>query len=268
MITIVKKGETRSVMRRLGKIQDVLSGNVKRDSAGKTHNAADFAYGFELGTPKNIESLGESVLVNGYCYATSSDENSIEHNELICGPTFHAGGMFFIPHEARPTHQAVLDKGGGVLKCNDFYQSVYDTIKEPFAFVGILHLEALHGFAISKPPIYGKNIFENRSEYFRNPEIFDNHRFVFAIGVVANFKEVKEAKLKKELEHVLYRNPLDKDAALSYHSHALALKYQVGSYDEIKPNAADKCLHLLSDGTRIASGGIDIFTFKELREYT
>lgn len=253
-------------MLRLGKIQDVINGNVDQKLASKIYNASDFAYGFELGTPKDINSLGEAVLVNEYCYATSSDEESIENGKLICGNSFRAGGMFFIPHGATPTHQAIIEKEGGPVDCNHFYETMDAKIGEPFAFAGIVHFDSIHGFAISKPPIYGEKIFENRSKYLRNPEIFDNDLYAFIVGIVANFNKLKDHTLQRELQTVLYRNPLDKEAPLLYHTHALTLKYQVASINEIKPNAAEKCLHLLSDGSSIASGTIDIYSIKELKE--
>lgn len=248
---------------RLGNIQDVIAGKVSDQTTGRVLHASDFAYGFELGTPKEPQSLGETVIVNGYCFTTSTDPSSPEYHQVISGTKFRAGGLFIIPKGMKPTHQAVFTKK---LKLEDIYRNLEQQLAEPFAFAGFFHFVSLHGLALSKAPIEGKNIFENQSEYYAHPEIRRENVLGFVVGVVADEKKISDKILHEEILNVLYRNPLDTKGTLLYHAHVLTFKNSVGKVEDIHPDNVDQCLHLLNEGSTIDSAEVDLFAIQKIKK--
>ncbi len=266
-IKIQETGHGFSMAHRIGTINDVIGARISSEISSKKLKATDFSYGFELASPQDAASLGEAVIVNGKCYATSTDKTTPEYHQVISGEEFVTGGLFCIPHAAKPSHHVSLTQGASSLSFNDFYLEVSRQINSPFAFAGLFHFEALHAIALSKPPIGGQNIFENKSEYYANPEIYEKDVEGFVIGIVTQNQEVADKDLQTELETILYRNPLDAESKLIHHAHLVTLKKHIRKIEEITPEIVDKCLHLFIDGSQIDSMQADIYSINRVTEW-
>lgn len=262
-LSIEKTGESPCIVKHIGSVQDVIQGKISRAITNKKIKASDFAFGFEVATPKEISSLGEAVVVNGQCYVTSTDSSSSDYNKVIHGPEFVPGGLFIIPHGVKPTHLANLPKGADPLFFDDFYQLLYQEISRPFACVGIFSFETFHGIAISKPPINGENIFSNKEKYYENPEIRQKKVNGYVMAVVAKGEDQKKYKL----DTVLYQNPLDEKSSLVHHAHALILNRPLEFIDDLTPDCVGQCLHLLNEGTKVNFLEAKIFTIQSVDRF-
>lgn len=251
----------------IGSVADVLAAKLPDTLSNRIFCAEEYAYGFELASPRDKYSLGEAVIVNGICYATSSDKTSPDYNNTIFGREFVTGGMFIIPHDVEPSHKVTFKANGSSLPISDFYSGLYDAVKQPAAFVSIMEFASFHGTAIGKPPIDGKAIFDHKKEYFPNPETITQNVTAFVIGVLTDYEEPGLSEIKRQLEVVLYKNPFDSGSALSNHAHVLTLKQPVNEIEEIRPDLAEKTLHLFTDGTALRSLHANVFTIGRLIDY-
>lgn len=265
-ISIKSTGNPPSIAGHIGSVSDVIAARVPENLRHRRFKASDFAFGFELGTPKEILSLGESILLNGICYATSTDGSSAEYNKTISGPDFMTSGMFLIPHEAKPSHHAVLREAS--LPLLDCYTAVYQAVQRPLAFIGLVHFETLHATAIGKPPIDGHNIFEHQNAYYPHPEIKEKNVLGFIIGAITDYRDQPFTEINQQLEVVLYNNPAEKSSDLTYHAHVLTLKRQAGSVHEITPSLSDRVLHVFCAGTSVRSLQVDVFTIQKLKDFS
>jgi len=218
--------------------------------------------GFELATPKNLASIGEAVIVNGLCFANSTDHASEKYNHTISGKEFTSGGMFLIPKEARPSH---LFKVTEKISMLDLYNKLYQEIAHPLVLAGIFYFTDFHGTAIGKPPINGHNIFTHRQEYYPNPDVYVKNTWGFVMGAITNFDI--PAELNEQLKTVLYRNPMDAKSALVHHAHVLLLRKKIERFEEIVPSIVDRVLHLFIDGTAVLSGKAEVFMIGGVKDY-
>lgn len=251
----------------IGSVADVLRGIVSPVLSIRKFLAAEFDFGFELASPRDHHSLGESVIVNGVCYATSTDNSSPEYGHTIFGREFQTGGMFIIPQATKPSHLLTFRADGYTCTLNDLYTTLFDAVKQPFALVGLMDCVAFHGTAIGKPPIDGQAIFEHKAEYFPNPDVQLSNVTAFVIGVVTDYRDQGLSHINKQLEVVLYKNPLETDSVLSTHAHALTLKQPVKRLEDITPEQVDKSLHLFAAGTVLRSLHADLYTISSLVDY-
>lgn len=261
-LNITETGLASITAEHIGTVQDVIEGAISKEQMSKKIKADAFAYGFELATPYEQSSLGESIIVNGQCYTTSTDEKSPAYGQVIHGQKFIPGGVFLIPHNTQPTHKALLSNQ--TISCNEFYSKLYQQVKKPYTFVGLFRFKTICATAISKPPIHNKNIFLNKESYYTFPEIKLQNVFAFVIGVVAP----KEDLEKTHLETVLYNNPFDKKSSFVFHSHTLLLHHPIQDIQSIAPQNVNYCLHLLSEGTSIQMVNVDLFTIETTRKYS
>ncbi|MBF0502914.1 MAG: hypothetical protein HQM09_22455 [Candidatus Riflebacteria bacterium] len=253
----------------IGSVVDVLAARLPDALSCKRFIAADHLFGFELASPRDKNSLGEALIVNGICYATSSDNTSPDYNRTIFGNEFVTGGMFIIPPGAEPSHKCSTSADGSPFSLIDFYTELHKTVKQPLAFVGLAECASFHGTAIGKPPINGNAIFNHQSEYFPNPETVSNNVAAFVIGVLTDYENTELSDINKQLEVVLYKNPFSSGSGsvLSNHAHVLTLKQPVSRIDEITPDLVDKALHLFPDGTSLRSLRADVYTISSLIDY-
>ena len=170
----------------IGSVLDVIAGKMPESLDGKIFEAKNYLCGFELASPRSKYSLGESIIVNNTCYATSTEKNSPDYNKTIYGPTFITSGMFLIPRQAKPTHKVSLNTATNSTSLLDFYNEIYKQINQPLAFFGLVEFSDFHAMAIGKPPIDGMNIFTNNKEYYPNPAIITKNTQAFIIGALTD----------------------------------------------------------------------------------
>ncbi|MDQ7825160.1 MAG: hypothetical protein RDV48_20325 [Candidatus Eremiobacteraeota bacterium] len=251
----------------IGSVADVIAARIPEALLSRKFRAADYHYGFELASPRDIYSLGEALMVNGICYANSTDSSSPDYNRTISGPEFVTGGMFLVPHAVEPSHRVNYQAGDSPLALMDFFDALYGRLRHPAVFVGVAEFAEVHGTVIGKPPIDGKAIFEHKEDYYPFPEIRSNEVPAFIIGAFTDYREARFGEINAQLEVVLYKNPFDADTALSSHTHALTLKRRVEKIEETGPEKADRVLHLFTGGTAIRSVRADIYTVSGLDDY-
>lgn len=251
----------------IGSVADVLRGNVPHPLSTRKFQAAEFSFGFEMASPRDLHSLGESVLVNGVCYTTSSDKSSSDYSHTIYGREFLTGGMFIIPRETKPSHLLTFKADGYSCTFSHLYSILFDAVKQPFALAGFMDCVSLHGTAVGKPPIDGQAIFDHKAEYFPNPDLQLTNVTAFVIGVVTDYREKGLSRINKQLEVVLYKNPFETNSVLSTHAHALTLKQPVKCLDDITPHQVDKTLHLFAAGTVLRFLHADLYTISHLVDY-
>ncbi len=240
----------------IGSVVDTIAGRIDPKLSMRRFLAADYSFGFEAASPKNLVSIGEAVLVNGICYATSTEEESAEYREVIWGNEFVTGGMFLLPKHALPTHQLILTER---MQLEHLYQEIYRNVQRPVAFVGMWESETLYTATIAKPPIHGLPVFENRDYYFPTPHqtLYGQHCFV--MGLITSHNEGQWNDLNKQLEVALYKNPYDGEFSLSSHTHCLILKSEQ-SIENITPEVVERCLHVFTDKTIMKKGHLNLYT--------
>jgi hypothetical protein len=246
----------------IGSISDTLSGRVDPRLQKRRFLAADYSFGFEAASPRSLSSIGESVLLNGTCYATSTEEESSDYGKVIFGPEFVTGGMFLLPKNAMPTHSLTLNAS---MSAENLYQAIYEEVGRPVAFTGIFEASSLYTMQIGKPPIGGLPIFKHRDYYFPSPHETLQNKHVFAVGVIASFSDPKWKSLMKELELVLYNNPDDKNLALSSHTHCLILNKKK-EISKIVPSDVERCLHVFTDQTILKSAFLRLYTLEKIEQ--
>ncbi|MFZ4077681.1 MAG: hypothetical protein ACOYKA_06820 [Legionellaceae bacterium] len=186
--------------------------------------------------------------------------------QTISGDKFITSGLFLIPREANPTftiHQTFAD----VLDLNECYGAWYEQIKQPFAFAGFVDFEPLHMTAVAQAPVHDENIFEHASTYYPYPPILLHLTHAFVIGVVADYQDQTQAKLLKQLEVVLYKNPLDRSSSLTTHAHAITLSKKIETIDQITSSLVNQTVHVLSSETQVRGMRIELFAIDALRDY-
>lgn len=260
-LSIQATGQSHAILGHIGSVEEVIAARLNPDMTSRRYRADDFAIGFELATPKNLASIGEAIVVNGFCFANSTDASSSDYDKTIVGKEFTCGGLFVVPKEGKPTHQFRIDQTTPMI---DFYNQIYQNLNHPLIFAGIFHFKDFHGTAIGKPPIDGHDIFTHKEEYYPNPDVHVKNTWGFVMGAMTNFKG--HDKINQQLKTVLYKNPMDAKSSLIHHAHILLLKKQVHHFQEIVPSVVDRTLHLFIDGTSIFSGQGQIFTVGEVKD--
>lgn len=248
----------------IGYVDDVLTGRVNPSLAKLKFRADDFKYGFEVGSPQNIKSLGEALLVNGKCYATATDpDEDKEYLQTISGDEFYTTGFFVIPKDTKPTLrlQESFTKQNSM---QEFYTSIYTKLQQPFAFAGFFEFAELCCTAIAKAPIYNEEIFANLDGYFPTPPVIKNNVRAFLVGVVADYTATKNDKLLNKLTTALYNNPLDKKDKLTTHAHAITFSQEIHSVSAITTNAVNSTVHVFEDQTLINNFNVEIFAINDV----
>ncbi len=249
----------------IGSVNNAIQGNVPKYLKGQKFNASDYSFGFNLASPNSIESMGESVIVNNKCYANDSDPNSLSYNTTISGESFFTSAMLTLPRDTKENYILSLSDSSNEISYYALLKNVFDKVKKPFVLVAHVSFKSLHATAISKAPIYNKNIFENKDEYYCMPEAHLKSTHAFIIACIADFSLVDNVDLYNGLELVLYNNPMDKKQSLNIHTHAITLKNAIESYEEITPKIVDKTLHVFSEQTVIQALKGEVYMIRGLR---
>jgi hypothetical protein len=266
-LNITATGHGASRLGHIGTVADVINADLPKELLHQRFDAANYAYGFELATPKTPSSIGDSILLNNLCYTTSTDDKSTDYQQLIYGKDFISGGMLFIPHEAKPSHHFTMP-ADNTLDFMMIYNEIYATVNQPFVFVGLAHFITLQGTAIGKPPIDKHNIFQCKEEYYPYPNSLLTHANAFVMGGATNYGNKHFEEANKELEVVLYKNPLDVSAELTYHAHLLLLRQAIDDFSQVSPDIATKVLHLFAEGSTLSFIKGDIYTVDAVDDYT
>ncbi|MCR9191297.1 MAG: hypothetical protein NXI01_01375 [Gammaproteobacteria bacterium] len=248
----------------IGSVEDVLAGRADPELIAQRFMAANCQYGFELASPKDAASLGEAVIVNNTCFATSTDSQSADYMQTISGDTFLSTGCFMIPTGAKPNFK-IKDACNTPVAMNDYYQRLYDTVKTPFAFAGFFTFSSLQMMVLGKAPIYEEPIFENQATYFPQRPATQTEVTAFLVGAVANYHDEAENDFLEKLKVVLYQNPFDTRQILTTHAHAVTLHTTIENVEAITPDVVDKTIHVLADQTQFTALDVDVFSMDNIK---
>jgi hypothetical protein len=248
----------------IGSVTDVINGRMESTLNQKIFHAPDYKHGFEVASPINIHSIGESLLTNGLCYTNSTAAKN--KHSLLYGEDFVTNGIFLIPKSARPNAVLKGDWSKNPIPINALYETIQNKFKTPFTFVGLIRYQQINTFAISKAPVYNEHIFTHEAEYYADgPEFFDSPTDGFIMGAAANYNDQQFSSLHKKLRVVLYDSPLDRKAGLlSMHAHTLLLNNPIEDPTHITPKDVLSVKHVLSKQTFISHCEVDIYLIKDL----
>lgn len=249
----------------IGTVESVIEGKVKPELINLSFNAQDFSYGFQIGSPLDIKSLGEAVVVNGNLFATSTDHTSSDYGCLIAGPNFVTTGLFLLPKSVEPSFELSLKDPEG-MDLYDLYQRIYEKIKKPLAFTGFISFKQLHANHIESPPINGLNIFNNPSLYYKSPPLFMKGVNAFVMGVMTDFHNDDFSSLNKKLEAVLYNNPHEETKKLTFHAHIITLEPGIKQEKLITNQTSKQVLHLFAEDTLVENVHLQIYIIDDIKE--
>ncbi|MGE3953799.1 MAG: hypothetical protein AB7F31_01190 [Parachlamydiales bacterium] len=182
----------------VGHIDHVLMGRVTKELKERWLDASAFLAAFEIGSPESMESLGETVVLNGTAYTQST-----KTHQLIYGPRLLTTGLFILPKGSQPT--ATLTGGG--LTAADLYKLGYQKAGGPFAYTGLITFDQLEATFITAPPIHNEAIFDHKERYYALPPIHQKGGYAAIVGVATDFSA--PYPLNKKLTSVLYKNPFE-----------------------------------------------------------
>ena len=251
----------------IGKIANVIEGHVP-DALKKMpfYQAHDYQCGFALASPDGLDSLGEALLVNDYCFTTSTKKHAASYLNLIYGKEFITPAFMLSPKEAKPTYR-IKERFVLPQSLNEVYLHLYEKIKRPFVIAGFIEFAQLKGTHIAKPPIYHENIFAHKSAYYPEASQTYQNAYAYVVGGVANFNTCDNLKLNKDLSFILYQNPFDKQETITTHEHGLLLKKKITEVKNIKPDSIHKTVHIYSKDSLIKSIRGEIFVIAAIAEF-
>jgi hypothetical protein len=262
---LIETGALGQLAAHIGTVSDVIAGHFPQKLQNKVYDASRYLCGFEIGSPKNKESLGESVIINGECFTHSTDIRSWNQG-LISGPKFLSSGMFLLPSDSKATHKLQFETASQGEKLYSFYEKLYEKIKKPLIFCGFVRFQKLHTQAIAKTPIHGENIFENKFKYYSNPDKYESLKEVFLVGAITDPNDPSNSHLNQKLEVVLYYNPNEKKEGLSYHAHGLVLKQKIPNRNMITKELVEDCRHVFCEKSLVSAAELEIFTLSSIRD--
>ncbi len=189
-----------------GSVENVLAGIMPEDDKNHWIDASLYAYGFMMGSPHGVDSVGEMILIDGTCYVQST-----KHHKLIFGKQFLSSAALLIPKDLDPPASCHYE--GHDLPLSSFYQWLYDQLGGPFALAGTLTCADFEGAAIEVPPVHGLPLLEHKETYYPNPPLRDSNITAQVVGIVATHEEA--------WPEVFYANPFENPHDISSHTHAL-----------------------------------------------
>lgn len=239
-----------------GNVINVINGVAPGKSDWISLNG--FKAGFEAGSPSEREGIGEFVSFNGVGYAKSTKPGDTYYT-MVHGPRVITNGAVFIRNDASASFRFRVD---APMTLEALYERVHAQAERPVCIVGTGVWDRYHGTAISKAPVEGENIFDERDSYYSWPPVDRKQVAAGLMGCIANLSDLNDKSLRKGLGAVLYDNPFDPPKGLVAHSHTLELNRTLSSAAEIRPEHAVDVHHIFQDSV-IASGAFDVYAIGE-----
>lgn len=264
-LVLAKTAAPHSILGYLGDIKDVLAARFPQAIRNHRFNASDYAYGFEIASTDYEDALGEAMLLNNYCYTTSTAVDTAHYYQLRTAPDFITSSMFIIPRACQAgwiAHYAIQDKP---LSFPDFYLKLAEKVNAPLGFVALVDFEDLKSIAIGKPPINGQAVFEHTEYYYPFSATLAHGVPAVVIGVLTDYTNPDFQTVNQQLESVLYNNPMDnREFPLTHHAHLLTLDTLPSSLLEVNPAMAKEVRHLVIGESKIRSLYAEIFPIHSL----
>jgi len=263
-INLTKLSDKKNLLSSIGSVDNVIKGVVPDELKDRRFLAADFQFGFELGSPQGILNMGECILFNDLLYSSRTDATRAERDPLMWGPEFVTSGIFLVTKENEPNYQASYCSIDESLPLRDFYTRIYAHTGLPFAVAGCAELALLNSRSITYSPIEKENIFEHEDKYYTEDAHHDPHRSIAFVGVVSDFANSKEQQINDQLRKVLYYNPFNKQSGdLVSHTHAAVLSRPIVDIRDVHPGHVQDVIHLMDDSL-IRYAKAAVFTIEDI----
>eukprot|EP00727_Mastigamoeba_balamuthi_P006552 m51a1_g2517 hypothetical protein (267) ;mRNA; r:197162-197962 len=239
----------------LGDVQNVIQGRVPAELRGVGIDTQRFHCGFEIGdVSPAFAGLGEMTLVGRRAYLRSTDRSRPDYLKTLNTERLYTTGAVFVPTGATPS--ATIDVDAPTVWLDVLQRLHAANARGPLMFCGFVHFSRMRATYITRSPVDGKNIFENKSEFFDDGNQVVEDVWAAAVGCVHLYGQpATPADVEKELTRVLYRNPNEVSAAeLSVHTHVVTLNggreavdRAAGNVESLRHEDAKDSWHLLSD---------------------
>ncbi|HRZ86274.1 MAG TPA: hypothetical protein P5287_00515 [bacterium] len=266
-LTITHLSGHKNILASIGSVENVIKGVVPDELKNRRFFASKVKYGFELGSPQDIYTMGECVILNDLIYANRTDDTRTDRDPLMWGHEFVTSGILLIPRDTRPNYavEYVSLEGGPALR--DIYAKIYAKIKKPFAIAGCAELSDLRATAITAPPINRENIFSHKERYYAEREKNEKDQSIAFVGVAAHLGEPGHREIAGKLHRVLYRNPFNKQPdTLTDHTHAVILDRPIITIPGIKPHNVKDMVHLMDDSV-VRYVRMEVYVIEDIVEY-
>ncbi|MDP3558751.1 MAG: hypothetical protein Q8R79_00175 [Legionellaceae bacterium] len=234
----------------VGSVEDVIAGRVRDDLRTRKLLAKDYRFGFEIGSAHGLQSLGESVLVNGHCYTTSTDPQD-HYLQTISGNSFYTSGIFLVPHTAQASYHLRPMRDAVGVAYQDFCHSIHEETQGPCLVAALVRFKHLEATYIQKAPIHGENIFEHKETYYGDLKLQFDDCCCFLVSTMANFYVDPKAVLE-QLKVVLYQNPFDVKNELNIHTHGIVLNRELRDVSLLLPRDVTHTLHFYNENTVVS----------------
>lgn len=229
----------------VGSVEDVIAGQVRPDLKTRVLHAKEYQFGFELASPHALESMGESVIVNGNCYTTSTDKND-HYLKTISGESFYTSGIFLVPKSAESSYHFQPEKYSEGIAYQNFCEQIHAKAGGPCLAVALVHFKSLEATHIQKAPIYGENIFDHKESYYGDLKLSFDDCYFFLVVAMANYANDPQS-ITDQLKVVLYHNPFDTSSSLNIHTHGLVLNRKLINPSDLTPIDVTHTVHLYTE---------------------
>jgi len=268
------KGEG-SELHVVGSVGHVLVGHVPSELRVKKFAAKDYSAGFEIGAVDGTDGLGEMCIACGEAYVRETDRSRPDFFTTRHGPSFLSTAAILVPAGTPADHHVTMDRSLApegvslVRTINDLYNAV----KGPFVFSGLVDWHRCDVTAISKSPCCGEKVSDHLSAYYLQPGAVLHNVKTFVCGAVARDEAPPRSDLMEQIFTRLFYKDLSKSAESKEGSGEITEKLgcdcQVQCHVHIITyNAAGEELadvwHLNPESV-VKSLNIDIFKIKSLR---
>lgn len=229
----------------VGTIEAVLAG---RRPPERWIDASAFKAGFEAGSPRGIESIGEFMLIDGTAFAKSTDSSSPDHEWLVAGPRFVTNGALLISRDTQPGWRArCTTEADDLLELGALFPQLLAVADgAPMCFVGPVEFEDYRATFISRAPIDGLPILDHMDAYYTRPPLEATSVPTLVMGCLASHESLRSGVLSDVLQKVLYVNPQDEEYPVAFHVHSMVLDRPLERLDEFSTARARDVHHLLA----------------------
>jgi len=251
LVVIEQSQETTTVFT-IGSVLDVIGGVPP--APNEWIRLADYQAGFEAGSPRGTDGIGEFIAFNGVGYSKSTRQDA-GYYKLVSGSTIVSNGALFVPIGAKPALRLAVRSP---ITLDQLYDDIYSRLKAPLCLVGVAEFQRYHATAIAKAPIAGENIFERRDIYYNQPSVDEANVPAGVMACVSTLQAMEDPKTKDGLGAVLYNNPMDPIKGLASHTHVLRLSKAVEAVTQIEPTLAVDVHHMYQDSI-VTTGRFEVF---------
>lgn len=255
-----------------GSIQNVIAGKVPQPLGTSRVDPAVPYYGFSVGSRDALDAMGNMVVVNGVVHNRDTNASAADYYSVVAGPEpFLSTSSVYLLPGARP--DLAFSLANASMEYTRVTQSLYDLAGgRPHCYVGLAAFRRLQGVALTKSPVFGENIFANKSAYFAEPPCCLNASQpsggapvpATLMGCAANLRDESNSTLKALLERVLYVNPFGVAENLTVHVEVMQLDRAVSSLSEIGAGDGVAIDHMLSQSV-VSDLDVQLFYINDLQ---